>query len=260
MDHTQRGRALTALAIAEAGETSARLDQPLEPAFPPGTAAPAASPVAGAPAATPASVLSRIGSARIASFGCPHCGCEGARPWGRANGKPRYRCTGCRRTFNPVSGTPPAGLHCPDRWADQAQALIDRKTVAEAAGRCDIDCTTAFRWRHRFLSALNLDKPRQLSGIVEAGETFIRESFKGRRGDLPRPARKRGGKAAKRGLSAEQVPVIAARDGSGATADAVLPRPGAASIAAALGQSLPGPPRRAATAVPLSRRSRAALS
>jgi transposase-like protein len=206
------------------------------------------------------SVLARVGSARIGSFGCPHCGCEGARSRGRANGKPRCRCAGCRRTFNAVSGTPLAGLHCPDRWEGRAQAPINRETVAEAAGRCEIDCTTAFRRRHRFLSALNLDKPRQLSGIVEAGETFILESFKGRRGDLPRPARKRGGKAAKRGLSAEQVPVIAARDGSGATADAVLPRPGAASIAAALGQSLPGPPRRAATAVPLSRRSRAALS
>ena len=62
--------------------------------------------------------------------------------------------------------------------------------------------TTAFRWRHRFLSALNLDKPPCLSGIVEADETFILKSFKGKRRDLPRASRKRGGKAAKRGLSA----------------------------------------------------------
>src|SRR5271165_6639 len=49
------------------------------------------------------------------------------------------------------------------------------------------------------------------------------ESFKGRRSGLARPARRRGGKAAKRGLSAEQIPVIVARDRSGATLDAVLP-------------------------------------
>ncbi len=55
-------------------------------------------------------------------------------------------------------------------------------------------------------------------------------SFKGRRGGLARPARRRGGKAAKRGLSAEQIPVIVARDRSGATFDAVLPRLDAASL------------------------------
>lgn len=33
----------------------------------------------------------------------------------------------------------------------------------------------------------------RLDGIVEIDETFILESFKGRRSDLPRTARKRGG-------------------------------------------------------------------
>ena len=36
---------------------------------------------------------------------------------------------------------------------------------------------------------------RTLSGIVEADETFVLGAFKGRRSDLPREARKRGGKA-----------------------------------------------------------------
>lgn len=47
-------------------------------------------------------------------------------------------------------------------------------------------------------------------------------------------ARKRGGSSAKRGLSAEQIPVIVARDRQGATTDAVLPRLNRASIACAL--------------------------
>ena len=157
------------------------------------------------------------------------------RPWGRASGKPRYRCASCRKTFNPLTGTPLAGLHYPERWNDQAQALIEGDTIAKAAERCRIDYTTAFRWRHRFLSALNGDKPKTLSGLVEADETFILESFKGKRGGLPRKARKRGGKASKRGLSAEQIPVFVARDRTGATLDAVLPRLDAASITAALG-------------------------
>jgi transposase-like protein len=239
LDDLQRGQALMALALAEAGEDLACRGPSLDSGASPCTVTPpppAAPKAAATEAAAATSVLSRIGSARIASFGCPHCGYEDARPWGRANGKPRYRCTGCRRTFNPVSGTPLAGLHYPERWEDQAQALINHETVAKAADRCDVDYTTAFRWRHRFLAALNLDKPRQLVGIVEADETFILESFKGRRTDLPRPARERGGKAIKRGLSAEQIPVIVARDRTGATTDAVLPRLDSASITAALGQ------------------------
>ena len=67
---------------------------------------------------------------------------------------------------------------------------------------------------------------------------FILESFKGRRGGLARPARRRGGKAAKRGLSDEQIPVVVARDGRGATLDAVLPRLDAASQKEAFGERI----------------------
>src|SRR5450432_3459756 len=153
LDERQRVQAFAVLALAEAGEAVACLDQPIEAAASIGAAPTRASgpTLLDAEAAAETSVLSRIGSDRIARFGCPHCGRDGARAWGHANGKPRYRCIGCRRTFNPVTGTPLAGLHYPDRWKDQAQALINRETIAKAAKRCDIDYTTAFRWRHRFL-------------------------------------------------------------------------------------------------------------
>ena len=63
--------------------------------------------------------------------------------------------------------------------------------MVKAAKRRGVAKPTASRWRHRFLAASALDKPARLNGIVEADETFILESFKGRRSDLPRPARKR---------------------------------------------------------------------
>jgi len=73
-----------------------------------------------------------------------------------------------------------------------------------------------------------------MAGIVEGDETFILESFKGKRSEMPRKARKRGGKSARRGLSAEQIPVIVARDRSGATTDAALAKLNRVAIAAAL--------------------------
>src|SRR3954469_3016457 len=80
-----------------------------------------------------------------------------------------------------------------DQWPAQAEAMIDGVSIAKAAERCDVDYTTAFRWRHRFLLSLAADKPEVLSGIVEGDETFILESFKGQRSGMPK-ARKRGGK------------------------------------------------------------------
>ena len=76
--------------------------------------------------------------------------------------------------------------------------------------------------------------------MVEADETFFRRSYKGsrrwRRAEEPleRRPHRRGERASKRGLSAEQVPALIARDRAGHTADAVLPDL-AAAVAAALG-------------------------
>ena len=178
--------------------------------------------------------LTAAAGRRVETRGCPHCDAKDVRPWGRAHGLARYRCTDCRRTFNALSGTSLAGLRHKDRWPDQARAFMTGQSVAEAAIRCGVAYTTALRWRHRFLAAPALDKPTRLVGIVEADETFILESFKGRRADLPRAARTRGGKPAKTGLSAEQIPVLVARDRAGATIDAVLPKLDRVSVTAVL--------------------------
>lgn len=176
-----------------------------------------------------------LGQCRVDSVGCPHCDNRGVVRWGQASDLPRYRCKACLRTFNALTKTPLAKLRMKDKWAAQTEAMIDGVSLAQAARRCGVHPTTAFRWRHRFLAALSGDKPKALSGIVEGDETFILESFKGKRSGLPRKSRKRGGKSAKRGLSAEQIPVIVARDRNGATTDAVLPNLDRVSITAALG-------------------------
>jgi transposase-like protein len=182
-----------------------------------------------------ADLVAELGQRRVDRRGCPHCDSREVVRWGQSDALPRYRCKACRRTFNALTKTPLAHLRMKEKWGTQAQALIDGVTTAEAAERCGVDYTTAFRWRHRFLKSLAGDKPAALSGVVESDETFILESFKGKRSDLPRKARKRGGKSGKRGLSAEQIPVIVVRDRHGATTDAVLPKLNRVSIAAALG-------------------------
>jgi transposase-like protein len=178
--------------------------------------------------------IALLGQRRVDTAGCPHCDSREVVRWGRASEMPRYRCKACKRSFNALTKTPLARLRKKDKWATQTAAMIDGLSTAKAADRCGVHYTTAFRWRHRFLASLSGDKPTALNGIVEGDETFILESFKGRRSDLPRKARKRGG-TSKRGLSAEQIPVLVARDRQGATTDAVLPKLDRASITTALG-------------------------
>ncbi len=178
--------------------------------------------------------LGGAGQAKVERRGCPHCAGRDIVAWGRARGLARYRCKSCGRTFNALTKTAMAGLRKKERWLDHAQAMIDGTSVAKAAERCGVHSTTAFRWRHRFLGSPALNKPQTLTGIVEADETFILESFKGRRSDLPRPPRKRGGKAKHPGLFFENIPILVARDREGATTDAVLPNVDRAAIAAAL--------------------------
>ncbi len=179
--------------------------------------------------------LAGAAAQKVRQTGCPHCASQQLQRWGSANGLPRYRCTACRRSFNALTGTPLARLRKKEQWPAQAEALITGESLVTAAERCGVAVTTAFRWRHRFLEAAALDKPARLNGIVEADETFILESFKGRRVGLPRAARKRGGTARKRGLSAEQIPILVARDRRGQTTDAVLAKLDRRSVTAVLG-------------------------
>lgn len=67
----------------------------------------------------------------------------------------------------------------------------------------------------------NSKKSEHLNGIVEFDETYFLDSHKGER-NLNRKARHRGGKASKRGVSAEQIAVLVARDRGGHTMDAIL--------------------------------------
>ncbi len=162
-----------------------------------------------------------LGSILGAEPHCPHCHHASCMRWGNAHGLARYRCRACHKTFNALTGTPLAHLRHRECWPTYAEALIEATTVREAARRCGVHKDTSFRWRHRFLALPAQAKPAHLHGIVEADETYFLESHKGER-DLPRPPRKRGGVAAKRGLSEEQIPVLVARDRSANTTDAIL--------------------------------------
>jgi transposase-like protein len=159
---------------------------------------------------------------------CPHCGNAETVSRGQVDGLRRFRCKGCSKSFNALTGTPLARLRKKGLWLEFGQSLSEGETVAASAERCGVAPSTAFRWRHRFLRAAETAAKR-LGGIVEVDETYILSSCKGERG-LTREPRRRGGKAGQRGLSKEQTAILVAADRSGATLSAILPEVTAKAI------------------------------
>lgn len=164
---------------------------------------------------------------------CPHCQTVHVVRNGQADGLQRYKCRGCGKTFNALSGTPMARLRHKGKWLAQAQVLNDGLSVHAAAKKLQVAPSTAFRWRHRFLAQAQAVKAQVLIGIVEADETFILRSNKGQH-HVQRKARRRGGKSSTRGTSDDHVPVLVVRDRSGACTDFMLGRSDKAQLTAAL--------------------------
>jgi transposase-like protein len=161
---------------------------------------------------------------------CPHCHSGNIVLHGKdQNRRQRFKCRGCGKTFNIMTGTPMARARKPEKWAKYLSFMTEhmsvRKIVASGIG---VHQVTAWRWRHRFLKAAVNDNASVLSGVVEADETLFLRSFKGSRGwkkgKAPenRAAGPRARGATKRRLSHQQVPVLTALDNSGGVYDAIL--------------------------------------
>jgi transposase-like protein len=179
-----------------------------------------------------------IEQAFLKDLKCPHCDGGDLYRWGWVSGFQRWRCKGCKKTFNALTGTPLARLRKKEQWLNFARTLTQSLSVRKAAKICKVAKNTSLRWRHRLLAAKTNAKDQSLKGVVEVDEIFFLESFKGKR-NLPRPPRKRGGKAKKRGLSKEQIPVLIARDRHGSHVDAVLPDRSRKSVSAVLQNRIP---------------------
>ena len=92
--------------------------------------------------------------------------------------------------------------------------LLSVYSIRKSAKETGISIQTSFDWRHKLLSSFSSAWVEDFEGICESDDLFFLQSEKGNR-NLERKPRKRGGKAIKRGISNEQVAVIASCDRSG---------------------------------------------
>jgi transposase-like protein len=159
---------------------------------------------------------------------CIHCNSPVLVKNGHSQGLQRYRCRACLRTFNAASGTPLAHLRHKERFYQQGECLAQGLTVREAAAAMDVAVSTAFRLRHRFLTAVVPHQPLHAAGLLEVDEMYLHESLKGSR-HLPRKAHARGTS------QAPCVPVLVGQvRGSHVVTDRLLTEMSAAQVSNAL--------------------------
>ena len=145
---------------------------------------------------------------------CPHCGHPKYVKLGFDKGAQRYKCKSCTRNFTEYTGTWMAGIHKKDKIDKYMVLMLKEKSLDKIKEELNINKKTAFDWRHKILSSIEETDKGSFTGITESDETFMLLSEKGKQ-SLDGKGRKRGAKAKKRGISDEQVAVIATADRAG---------------------------------------------
>ena len=153
---------------------------------------------------------------------CPHCGSDNIVRNGHKCEKQAYLCKACGKSYVETTGTTLFNSHSGELvWKQVIKDTFSGTPIDETAENLDLHHETVFNMRHKILFTLEQDKinnPTQLEGVCEADETYILESFKGKKfdPDFWREPRKHGAKATKPGISNEYICVCAGieRDGN----------------------------------------------
>ena len=115
------------------------------------------------------------------SIECPHCHGKRVVRNGNVNGRQRFLCRSCGRTFGATTGTV---MHYSKKsiphWEAYVECFSRRETLRECAFRCEISLSSVFNRRHKILDVLSSCNSRLvLSGQVQADEKYFPDNFKG---------------------------------------------------------------------------------
>ena len=155
---------------------------------------------------------------------CPHCKAEPVLVvrYGRNGAKQRYRCNSCGKYFGDRTKTAAASSRCGEAaWKQVIRDTLTGVSLDSTAAALSVTHRTAFNMRHKLLSLAEkavAQENAELKGVCEIDDTYVLESVKGTKipEDYHREPRKHGAIASKRGISGEQVSIMAgvSRDGA----------------------------------------------
>ena len=171
--------------------------------------------------ATPQQVESKL-------LSCPHCAGTRVIRFGHKCGKQRYLCKECDKLFVTTTKTVLENSHCcEDDWKQVISDTLDGfVSIDKTAQNLGLSHSTVFHMRHKILMALEAhanSEPTLLKNISELDETYVLEDQKGTKmsTNAMRGPRKHGAKAAKRGISNEQICIMTGVERNGSSAYAV---------------------------------------
>lgn len=146
---------------------------------------------------------------------CPHCHNGDIYGHGAYNGRKRYKCKQCEKTFNDFTGTAISGIKKVEKFQEYLELTIESLTIRKAAKKLGVNVKTIFDWRHKLLSSIATMNGISFSGIVECDDKQLDVNEKGSR-NLDRDAYKRpSDRMTKRGVSNDKVSVMVATDRKG---------------------------------------------
>lgn len=92
----------------------------------------------------------------------PHCDGKKLIKTGCEDDRQQFKCKDCKKTFNAFTGTPLARLRMSEKHLENADCMVDGMSVRKTAEKLDVDPSTAFCLRHRFLWAQRAVQPAWL--------------------------------------------------------------------------------------------------
>jgi transposase-like protein len=137
---------------------------------------------------------------------CPYCGSEHVIRYGKKCGKQRFLCKSCERTFVTTTHTIMSNSHQGiSVWKDVIADTFDGVSIDRTAERLALSHQSVFDMSHKILVALGDIEDSVLGGVSELDETYVLDSYKGKKlpENVTRSSRKHGAKAQKRGISNE---------------------------------------------------------
>lgn len=190
---------------------------------------------------------------------CPFCKDDRRQKWGHTRTKvQRYRCNGCQKTYSGRTGSAIGRIHRPDLFMVALRDMLgasDPQSVRKLARELGLNKYTVWRWRILVFSIIKSGTAANFSGIVEADETYQRESRKGSREwvlhfanplNATKPPRPRWedyttkGLRMMRGLSRWQLPILTVADRGGVRLFQRLPNRKSATLERAMKPLVPG--------------------
>jgi transposase-like protein len=109
---------------------------------------------------------------------CLHCNSHQLNRWGMTRqGIQRFKCKSCNKTVNALADSPLYRMKKSEKWIEYTTLMWGGVSLRKSAKALDITLRTSFRWRHMFIKAPVSFNPSELTGVIEADETFLPESF-----------------------------------------------------------------------------------